>query len=221
MRAGARRRAHRADARHAVGKQRAPVQRLLAAHRPAVNQRQPRDAERLAQQTLLRVHVVPVREQRIAAETERLGQVARRGRQPVAQLVGDDDEVALGIEDAIARDQPLDVGVMRPVRGGIEDDVRLVGRQPAIGLVGEACAGQRQPALQRQRADLESLIVRCGHRTCPPECASPRRLNVSPPHPASHRKQARSRPPFCPGRCSASPGVQPYHAEMPMHLALE
>ena len=46
------------------------------------------------------MHVVPVREYGVAAEPERLGKIARRRRQPIAELVGDDDEVALGIEHA-------------------------------------------------------------------------------------------------------------------------
>ena len=159
VRARARRRANGADALHTLGKDCAPVQCLLAAHRPAISERQLRDAEALAQQPLLRVHIVPVREHRIAPGAERLREIARRGREPVAELIGNDDEIAFGIENAIPPDQPVDVGVMRRVGCRVENDIRLVRRELAISLVREMGLRQRHPALQRQRSKLECLMV--------------------------------------------------------------
>src|SRR5437868_1489946 len=104
------------------------------------------------------MHIVPVREQRIAPETKRLGKIARRCRQPVAELVWNDDEVALGIEHAFPPDEPVDVGVMGAIGSGIENDVRLVGSQRAVGLVDNMRLGQRQ-STDRKSTRLNSSHV--------------------------------------------------------------
>lgn len=48
---------------------------------------------------------------------------------------------------------------MGTVRRRVENDIRLVGRQRAVGLEGEMSLWQRQPALQRQRCQVEYLMV--------------------------------------------------------------
>ena len=160
MGARAGRGAYGAQALHPIGEDRAPVQRLLPAHGPAIDERQLRHAEALAQQSLLGVHIVPMREDWIAADAEGLGEIARRGGEPVAELVRNDDEVPIGIEHPPRADQPVDVRVMCRVRRRIENDIRLVRCELAIRLVGEMGLRQRQPALKRQRPDLECLIIR-------------------------------------------------------------
>lgn len=55
-------------------------------------------------------------------------------REPIAELVRDHDEVALGIEHALPPNKPFDVGVMGAIGGRIENDVRLIGRERAVVL---------------------------------------------------------------------------------------
>ena len=76
-------------------------------------------------------------------------------------VVRDDDEVAVGIEHAAGADQPIDVAVLGAVGRWIEDDVRLVGGELAVGLVGEVSLRQRQAALQRHSTQVEGIII--GH----------------------------------------------------------
>jgi hypothetical protein len=103
------------------------VKRLLRPHRKPVDEPHPLDAEHLLEQALLHPHIVGHRELRIAGAIERRRRVARGGRQPVAELVDDDDEIPGRIERLPRRDLPFEIRMLRPVRGRVDDDVCLPG----------------------------------------------------------------------------------------------
>src|SRR4051794_28809100 len=94
---------------------------------------------------------------RVAGAVERRWRVARARREPVAELVHDDDEILRGVERSPWADLPFKIGVLRAVRGWIDDDVRLVGVQRAIGLVGKARVAVGEPRLQDDIARIKDL----------------------------------------------------------------
>jgi hypothetical protein len=89
----------------------------------------------------------------------RRADIARRGGETIAEHIGDDDQITLGVERATRPDQPLGIGVLGAVGGRIDDDIapRLV--EPTIGLVGELRVPQSQPGLQRHVAELEDFVI--------------------------------------------------------------
>ena len=60
-----------------------------------------------------------------------------------------------GSQDAVRPNQPVDVGVVRPEGGRVEDDVAAIGGQRPVGAVDEPCVAQHVAALQRERTELE------------------------------------------------------------------
>ena len=140
-----------------------PVIGLLAAHRPAIDQGDPLDAEVLAQQTALHPHIVGHCHARKAAAIVRRTDIARRGRQAVAEHIRDDDEPALRVERAARADQPLGVAVLGAIGGRVDDHIAARGIEPAVGLVGELCVPQCEPGLQRYVTHLENLVIACRH----------------------------------------------------------
>ena len=153
--------ADRRDALDPIGEQRAPVKGLLRPHRKTVDELDPLDAEHLGQQALLHPHIVGHREMRVAPAVEGRRRVARRGGQPVAELVDDDDEIFGWIERPARRDQPFEVVMLRAVGGGVDDDVGFRGVERAVRLIGELGVAVGQPGLQHDIAGLEDLVI--GH----------------------------------------------------------
>jgi len=145
---GARRGAGDAQPVHVVGKQRAPVIGLLPAHRPAIDHGQPLDAEDLIQEAALQHDVVADGDLREPALVQRVGRVRRRCRESVRHHVRDDDEITRRIEDTVLADQPVDIAVLRAVGGRVEDDVRFIVRQFAVGLIDQLRRRQGNTALQ-------------------------------------------------------------------------
>ena len=129
MRRRLRRAADRRDGAHHVGKEHPPLERLLRAHRESGDELDALNAQVLGQQTMLRDDVVVDRDVRKGRAIDRRRRVAGRRRQPVAEHVGDDDEVARGIDGAAGREHQLAVGVMAGVEGRDEDDVVARGVQ--------------------------------------------------------------------------------------------
>ena len=154
MRRGAGRAAIDHDAFDRLAEQRAPVIGLLRAHRPAIDQLQAIDGEQLQEHLPLQHDVVVGRD---LGERRRVG---GRCREAVRQHVGDDDEVAAGIEAAPHVDQPFDVGVMGAVAGRIEDDIVALGRQRAVGFPDDAGLLQRAAALQPDMVGRPDAFVR-------------------------------------------------------------
>jgi hypothetical protein len=149
--------AHDADPLHRLREEHAPVVGLLAPHRPAVDEPHVLDPEPLREQPALGHHVVVGGDEGEAPEVVGEGGVARRGREPVREHVRDDDEVAPRVEDPSLADQPLDVGVMGAVGGRVDDDVRAVGRELAVGAVDDPRLLQGEPALQREVTEVEDV----------------------------------------------------------------
>ena len=96
---------------------------------------------------------------RVAPAIERRRCVARRGGEPVTELVHDDDEVLRRVERLALGDRPLEVVMLRPVGGRIDDDVRLGSIERAMSLVGEACVPVGQPRLEHDIAGLKDLVI--------------------------------------------------------------
>ena len=153
----------RQDALDHVGEDRAPVERLQRAHRPARHQLDLADAELLGDEPMLLHDVVIGGDLREARAVERHRGVAGRGRQAVAEHVGDDDEIFSGIERHVGADQPLVLQMRAGVPAGIDDHIVLGGVELAIGLVGHPGAAQDLPALQRHIAKLKDLIIGHSH----------------------------------------------------------
>ena len=143
-----------------------PLVGLPRAHRPAGDQRQLLDAELLGHQAMLLGDVVLEGDLREARAVVRRGRVARRGRQSVAQHVGNDDEVFRRIERHPLTDQPLVVVVLAGIPGRIDDGVAFVAVERAEGLVGELGIAQRLPGAQSDVAQFEYVVI--GHLAPPP-----------------------------------------------------
>src|SRR5215472_15924978 len=103
---------------------------------------------------------------RVATAVEGWRRVARRGGEPVAELVHDDDEIFGRIERAARRDEPFEIGMLRAVGGGVDDDVRLRGVERAVRLVSELGVTVGQAGLQHYIAGLEDLVI--GHASGSP-----------------------------------------------------
>ena len=146
------------DALDRLAEQRGPVIGLLGAHRPAIDHLHAVDAEQLGQQAALLHDVVVGRDLGKLARRS-LGRVRRRRRQAVGEHVGNDDEIAAGIEAVLDIHQPFDVGVMRRVARRIDDDVVALGRERAVGLVDDARGLERAAALQREVAAVEDALA--------------------------------------------------------------
>lgn len=80
--------------------------------RPAIDHYEALDGQDCAQQPTLHTHVVQDRPLGITASIERGRHIRGRRRQSIAHHVGDDDESALGIENALRLDQPLRVDAL-------------------------------------------------------------------------------------------------------------
>jgi hypothetical protein len=137
------------------------VEGLLRPHRKPVDEPDPLDAEHLRQEALLHPDHVGHREMRVAGAVERRRRVARRGGEPVAELVDDDDEIFARVERLAGRDLPFEIVMLGAVGGRVDDDIRLPRIERAVGLVGEAGIAIGQPGLQHDVARLEDLVV--GH----------------------------------------------------------
>jgi len=135
------------------------VIRLLAAHRPAIDQGDALDPELLPQQTVLHPHIVGDCHAREAAAIVRRADIARRGRQAVPEHVRDDDEIPLRVERAARAYQPLSVVVLGAVGSRVDDHIAARSIEPAVCLVGELRIPQCQPGLQRYVAELENLVI--------------------------------------------------------------
>ena len=94
MRAGAGRRAGYTNSFDRFRMERAPVQRLLTAHRPAVYKSDALDTEDFSKQPLLRLDIVQMRKCGRATMREWTVKIAWAARQPVAELIGYHDAVA-------------------------------------------------------------------------------------------------------------------------------
>ena len=145
---------------------RCPLQDLHAAHRPADHAEQVGDAE-MVEQGGLGTHHVGDRHHREAQvpglpvrriEGERPG-----GAHAAAQHVAADHEVAVGVDDPARPDQAIPPAFLAGHRIGVGDKlvggqrmadqhgVRLVGIEPAIGLVGDAVGAEFDAAIELER----------------------------------------------------------------------
>ena len=89
---------------HHVGIAHGPLVGLLRAHRATDHQREAAQAELLGDELMLRAHVVADAHAREVGHAVRRRRVVRRGREAVADLVDDDDEVLVRIERAALAD---------------------------------------------------------------------------------------------------------------------
>ena len=151
--------AERRDALDHVGIERAPLEGLQRAHRPAGDERQLLHAELLGHQPVLHPHIVARRHQREARPVIGLRRIARRRGQAVAQHVRDDDEILVRIERHARPDQPLIVVMLARIPGRVDDDVVLRRVHPAECLVGEFATAQRRASLQPHVAKFEDFVV--------------------------------------------------------------
>ena len=87
-----------------------------------------------------------------------LGRVAGRGRMPVAEELGRDEEVARGVQRQAGSDEPVVVVMVRHVAGRKEDDVVLPGVEPAVGAVAHDGAGQRRAVLEGEAGEDEAVV---------------------------------------------------------------
>src|SRR5207248_7961341 len=90
--------ADRGDAFYPVREQCPPMKCLLRPHREPIDEMDPLDPEHLLHQALLDAHIVGHCEMRVSTAIEGRRRIARRGRQAVAELVYDNDEVAGRVE---------------------------------------------------------------------------------------------------------------------------
>jgi hypothetical protein len=117
-----------------------PLAGLLRTHRAADDERRALEPEALGQQLVLRPHVVADAHLR---EAHRIGRVVRRRRQPVADLVDDDDEVLDRIERAAGADvHLLDDFAGARVPGRHQDRIVLGRVDLAVGGDGKLAAAQ-------------------------------------------------------------------------------
>jgi hypothetical protein len=106
---------------------------------------------------MLRHYVVVNGDLRKARAIERRWRVAGRRGQSIAEHVGHDDEVALGIERLAGTDRPLDVGVMSRIRRRIDHQIGLAGVEPAVSFVCELRSAQRDARAQDEVAEVEQV----------------------------------------------------------------
>ncbi len=187
----------RQDPRHHVRVHRRPVVGLERAHRPAGDEHELVDAEMLRDEAMLGADVVVGGDVGEARPVPRRGGVARRGREPVAEHVRDDDEVLVRVEGLAGADQPLVLRVLAGVPRRVDDGVVLGRAQGPEGLEDELGRAQRLAALEHEVAEFEDLVF--GHAVPPRPTGSGRR----PPHRcrrAAPRGRWRRSPSRSPGR---------------------
>src|SRR5262249_22589272 len=100
-----------------VGVERAPLVRLLRAHRPSHNELQSLDPELLRHEPMLEPHVVVERHTRESRPIIRWSRIAWRRRKSIAKHVRDYYEIPLGGQGHIGSDQPFVVVVLSGVPG--------------------------------------------------------------------------------------------------------
>ena len=149
----------RSGSKHHLGKAHGPFPDLLCPHRSADHERETLDSKELAHQPLLRTHVVADPHLgKVWARVCAVDIVGRR-RESVADLVDDDDEVAIRIEDALGTDvDALHHLVRARVPGGYQDRViaRLVER--ANRGVGKFEVGQDAALVKRKITKRVQLV---------------------------------------------------------------
>jgi hypothetical protein len=100
---------------------------LLSPHRPAVDQADAFDPKVLANQALLQAHIVPVAKPEAIFPQATGWIVAGGSGKAIAQHIGNEDKPPLRVEDAVGTNQPLQVGMLSPIGGGVEDQVVFSG----------------------------------------------------------------------------------------------
>jgi hypothetical protein len=143
-----RRAAERGEHIHHVRMERASVERLQRAHRPADHQANVLDTKLLGDEPVLGANVVIGGDQREPQAIVWFGHVAARRRQAVAEHIRDDDEILGWIERHAGADQPFVVIMLARIPGRVDDDVVLGGIQFAKLLVGKLAVPDRRSALQ-------------------------------------------------------------------------
>ena len=154
-----RQRHHRHQRVHRIGMADAPLQHLHAAHRGADNRDDMVDAEFFLQQAILRFHHVADGEFRKAHMRLRL-RIAGRGRQPVGDRIGADDEIFVGIERLAGADHEIDAVMIARDRRHHQDDVRFFGVQCAVRDIGDREILDRLAAFQSEVAFTKELVRR-------------------------------------------------------------
>ena len=125
-----------------------------------MHQRHLIDTEYIVQQTaLLRNVVIGGEDGKTIAVVGRLRVGARRGRQAIAEHVGDDDEPARRVQRLSGADQPFGIGMFGPVRGGVDDDIAFVAVQFTVAAPDDLRIGQGDSALQADPAALKDAVV--------------------------------------------------------------
>ena len=155
VRCGSRCRADRHHPLHPLGMPHRPVQGLLAPHRPSVHEGQLLNSQFVHHQPVLSRQVVGVGERRPQGPREWLGQIAGRRRQPIPEHVAGDHEVPRGVEDLPRTNQPLHIGMLGPIRRGIQHRIAALSVQHSMGLVDQPGLGQRDPPLQHKQRQFQ------------------------------------------------------------------
>ena len=185
---------HRHDRVHHLRVGDGPLERLIAAIGRPGDRDQVAHAQAV-EQRLLRGHDVAHRDRRKIRAVRLAG--ARVGAGAIGRAVGraqhvrGDDKELVGVDRLARPDQPVPpprlIAVGRVTAGGVmaagvamgdQHRVAAVGREPAIGLVGDRGLGQDRAALQAKIADQELLVLdraeiagacgKCdGHGPCP------------------------------------------------------
>jgi len=89
------------DSVHEGGVADRPLERLFGAHREANDRAEVIQMQRLCEKAMDRVDVIPNRHDREPRPMKRVWRVARRGRSPVAEELGQHDKVTRRIQRAV------------------------------------------------------------------------------------------------------------------------
>lgn len=153
----------RGGAQHLVREPDRPLVRLLGTHRPADHQRQPLDAEVLAEQPFLRNHVVAdpdPGELRHGQPGVGAVRVVRRDRQAAADLVDRHDKVPLGVQRVLRANVDIPPNLVRARVPGSDQDGVVPGLvQLAPGGDGELAVRDGTAFLQVELPDAEQVVI--------------------------------------------------------------
>ena len=136
-----------------------PLQSLHAAHGRPYYSLHSGEAELAGQQPVLALHHVANREAR-KAHARLLRAVGRRGREPVGDRIGGNNEIACRIERLARPDQEIEPVVVTRQRDADQHCVRLLAIQLAVRRVGLAVVPDHLAGLQFQIAQLRHAVLR-------------------------------------------------------------
>ena len=171
---------------HEIRMAHAPLQHLHAAHRGADHRDDVVDAE-VVHQLLLRGHHVADQEFREFHARLR-GGVRRRGGQPVADRVGADDEVLVGVERLAGADQEIEAVMIAADGGDHQDRVRFLLVELAVRDVGDREVLDDFAGLELEIADLVGLMRRLVRRVRQSRRCGERRREREDPQDCEHRR---------------------------------